>query len=34
MSFYDEIGGESTIAAIARGFYARVATDPVLLPLY
>lgn len=34
MSFYDEIGGEETIAQVARGFYARVAHDPVLAPMY
>ncbi len=34
MSFYDEIGGADTFARLIDGFYRRVATDPVLRPLY
>ena len=34
MSFYDEIGGEETITRIVARFYAGVATDPVLRPMY
>ncbi len=34
MSFYDEIGGEATIHGIVARFYAGVATDPALRPLY
>lgn len=33
-SFYDEIGGHDTIAEIVRVFYAGVADDEVLRPLY
>jgi hemoglobin len=33
-TFYDEIGGHATIAAIVKRFYEGVATDPVLRPLY
>jgi len=33
-SFYDAIGGEQTIARIVARFYAGVAEDPVLRPLY
>ena len=33
-TFYDEIGGHPTFAAIVGGFYRRVADDPVLRPLY
>lgn len=33
-SFYDEIGGEETIRAIVDRFYAGVADDPVLRPMY
>ncbi len=33
-SFYDAIGGEQTIARIVARFYAGVANDPVLRPLY
>ncbi len=33
-TFYDEIGGSPTIRGIVRRFYAGVATDPVLRPLY
>lgn len=34
MSFYDEIGGEETIRRIVARFYAGVATDEVLRPMY
>jgi hemoglobin len=34
VSFYDEIGGEATITRIVARFYAGVATDPVLRPMY
>jgi len=34
VSFYDEIGGEDTIRRIVGRFYAGVADDPVLRPLY
>lgn len=33
-TFYDEIGGYPTIAGIVERFYAGVATDAVLRPLY
>jgi hemoglobin len=33
-SFYDEIGGSPTIRKIVQRFYAGVATDDVLRPLY
>jgi hemoglobin len=33
-TFFDEIGGLPTIATIVRGFYAGVAEDEVLRPLY
>ena len=33
-TFYDEIGGYDTIEAIVRTFYAGVAEDEVLRPLY
>ncbi len=33
-TFYDEIGGEATIRAIVHTFYAGVADDDVLRPLY
>ena len=33
-SFYDEIGGHATIAAIVHVFYEGVAGDPVLRPMY
>jgi hemoglobin len=33
-SFYDEIGGAPTFHRLIDGFYSRVATDPVLRPLY
>lgn len=34
MTFYDEIGGYDTIAAIVHRFYEGVATDEVLRPMY
>lgn len=34
MSFYDEIGGMPTIAAIVDRFYAGIAQDEVLRPMY
>jgi len=34
VSFYDEIGGEQTITRIVARFYAGVAEDEVLRPLY
>lgn len=33
-TFYDEIGGETTIAAIVHRFYSGVADDPFLRALY
>ncbi|MFT4042166.1 MAG: globin [Gordonia sp. (in: high G+C Gram-positive bacteria)] len=33
-TFYDEVGGADTFATIARVFYAEVADDDVLRPLY
>ena len=33
-NFYDEIGGAETFRRLIDGFYTRVATDPVLRPLY
>jgi hemoglobin len=33
-SFYDEIGGEPTFRKLVDEFYAGVANDPVLRPLY
>ena len=33
-SFYDAIGGEATVRGIVGRFYARVATDEVLMALY
>ena len=33
-TFYDEIGGHPVFAAIVERFYATVAQDPVLRPLY
>jgi hemoglobin len=33
-SFYDEIGGHETMRRIVATFYERVATDPVLRPMY
>ncbi len=34
VSFYDEIGGEATIRAIVDRFYAGVAEDELLRPMY
>lgn len=34
MSFYEEVGGHETFAKIVHEFYARVATDPRLAPMY
>lgn len=34
MTFYDEIGGEPTIRRIVDAFYAGVADDPMLRPMY
>jgi hemoglobin len=34
VSFYDEVGGHDTFEGIVSRFYAIVATDPVLRPLY
>lgn len=33
-SFYDLVGGEPTFRKLVQEFYAGVATDPVLRPLY
>ena len=33
-TFYDEIGGEDFFVELVSGFYARVATDPILRPMY
>lgn len=33
-SFYDAVGGEPTFRSLLAHFYAGVATDPVLRPLY
>ncbi|MFT4298432.1 MAG: globin [Aeromicrobium sp.] len=33
-TFYEDIGGEETIATIVRVFYEGVADDPVLRPMY
>jgi hemoglobin len=33
-SFYDLVGGEPTFRKLVNEFYAGVATDPVLRPLY
>jgi hemoglobin len=33
-TFYDAVGGRRTFEGIVSGFYARVAHDPVLLPIY
>ncbi|MGA8850725.1 MAG: globin [Aeromicrobium sp.] len=34
MTFYDEIGGHDTITLIVKTFYAGVAEDQVLRPMY
>ena len=33
-TFYDEIGGEEFFVELVSGFYARVATNPILRPMY
>ena len=33
-SFYDAVGGEETFARLVAAFYAGVADDPLLRPLY
>jgi hemoglobin len=33
-TFYDEIGGEAFFTELVAGFYARVAVDPILRPMY
>ncbi len=33
-TFYEDIGGESFFGELVSGFYARVATDPILRPMY
>ena len=33
-TFYHAVGGEPTFRRLVAGFYRRVATDPVLRPLY
>ena len=33
-SFYDAIGGEPTFRKLVEGFYAGVAADPLLRPMY
>jgi hemoglobin len=33
-SFYDEVGGEKFFADLVSQFYAHVATDPILRPMY
>ena len=33
-TFYDEIGGEEFFVELVSRFYARVATDPILRPMY
>lgn len=34
MSFYDEVGGAATFRTLIHRFYAGVAEDPLLRPLY
>ena len=34
MSFYEEVGGEAFFADLVSQFYAHVATDPILRPMY
>jgi hemoglobin len=34
MSFYEAVGGEETFTRLTRRFYAEVAADPVLRPVY
>ncbi len=33
-TFYEAVGGEETFTLLVRCFYAGVATDPILRPLY
>lgn len=33
-TFYEEVGGAPTFRALVAGFYRRVATDPLLRPMY
>lgn len=33
-TFYDEVGGEATFRTLVQRFYAGVAADPMLRPLY
>jgi hemoglobin len=33
-TFYDAVGGRDTFEALVSGFYARVASDPVLVAIY
>lgn len=33
-TFYEQVGGEATFRAITERFYAEVANDEVLLPMY
>jgi hemoglobin len=34
VTFYEQVGGRPTFEKLVRGFYAGVATDPVLRPMY
>lgn len=34
MTFYEEVGGEAFFTDLISQFYAHVATDPILLPMY
>mgnify|MGYP000618859039 FL=1 len=34
MSFYEEVGGEAFFADLVSQFYAHVAIDPILRPMY
>jgi len=34
LSFYDEVGGEAFFADLVSQFYAHVAMDPILRPMY
>ncbi|MCU1676507.1 MAG: globin [Frankiales bacterium] len=34
MTFYEAVGGEETFTRLVRRFYAGVADDPILRPLY
>lgn len=33
-NFWEQVGGRATFERLVRAFYAGVATDPVLLPMY